>query len=183
MTKRQSVSERCKNSGSRSEIVNLYRDDSRAVSATVNYVLALAITAILISGLLIAASGYMESQRTTAIGNALDVQTEQLAKSIGEIDRLASSMETNGDGEARIAVNLQDSVIDRTYRITVVNKTEAGDQRKTYQLAANSNDINRSVRVRTSQSIVETTVQGGPVVIRFDPATDHGLVIESGERV
>lgn len=155
----------------------------RALSTTVNYVLALAITSILISGLLVAGTGYMDSQRTVAVGNALDVQNEQLADSIGELDRLATAMD-DSDGDAAIRVPLLDRVIDRSYRITIVGETEAGDDRHTYRLQANSGDIERETTVRTSIPIAETTVRGGSVVIRY--GTDNGepaIVVESADRI
>lgn len=157
--------------------------EDRALSATVNYVLALAITSILISGLLIAGSGYMESQRTIAVGNALDVQNEQLADSIGEIDRLAAAMD-DPDGEAAIRVNLLDRVIDRSYDIAVVNETETGDLRHTYRLEATSGDVERDTLVRTTTPIQETSVRGGSTVIRYDTENgDSVLVIESADRL
>lgn len=159
------------------------RSVDRAVSATVNYVLALAITSILISGLLIAGSGYMESQRTIAVGNALEVQNEQLADSIGEIDRLAAAMD-DPDGEATIRVNLLDRVIDRSYEITVANETEPDDRRYTYRLEATSGDVERDTLVKTSTPIQETSVRGGSTVIRYE--TENGdpvLVFESAERL
>ena len=159
------------------------RSSDRAVSATVNYVLALAITSILISGLLIAGSGYMESQRTIAVGNALDVQNEQLADSIGEIDRLAAAMDES-DGEAAIRVNLLDRVIDRSYDIAVTNETAPDDRRYTYRLEATSGDVERDTLVKTSTPIQETSVRGGSTVIRYEIENgDPVLVIESADRL
>lgn len=159
------------------------RSGSRALSSTVNYVLALAVTSILVSGLLIAGSGYMESQRTIAVGNALEVQNEQLADSIGEIDRLATAMDDE-DGNASIRVALPDRVIDRSYRVAVANETDPGDARYTYRLEATSGDVERSTVVRTTQSIEETTIRGGSVVIRYERVGGDGtLLFESSERI
>lgn len=159
------------------------RTDERAVSATVNYVLALAVTSILISGLLIAGSGYMESQRTIAIGNALSVQNEQLADSVGEIDRLAAATEDE-DANASIRVQLPDRVIDRSYRIAIENETGVDDRRHTYLIEATTDDVERSTLVRTTYPIEETTVRGGPVVISLEKeGGDDVLVVESGERL
>ncbi|AUX07958.1 hypothetical protein AArcSl_0303 [Halalkaliarchaeum desulfuricum] len=157
------------------------RSRDRALSTTVNYVLALAITSILISGLLIAGSGYMESQRTIAVGNALEVQNEQLADSIGEIDRLAATIEDD-EGEAAIRVNLLDRVIDRSYEIAVVNETGTDDLRYTYRLEATSGDVERDTLVKTSTPIQETSIRGGSTVIHYDTEIgDPVLVIESDD--
>lgn len=157
--------------------------DNRALSSTVNYVLALAVTSILVSGLLIAGSGYMESQRTIAIGNALEVQNEQLVDSIGEIDRLATAMDDE-DGNASIRAGLPDRVIDRSYRIAVVNETDSDDPRYTYRLEATSGDVERSTVVRTTQPAEETTIRGGSVVIRYERVGGDGtLLLESSERI
>ncbi|MDR5671898.1 hypothetical protein RH858_01845 [Halalkaliarchaeum sp. AArc-GB] len=155
----------------------------RGLSTTVNYVLALAITSILISGLLIAGSGYMESQRTIAVGNALDVQNEQLADSIGEIDRLAAAMD-GSEGDAAIRVNLLDRVIDRSYDIAVTNESDPDDRRYTYRLEATSGDVERDTLVKTSTPIQETSVRGGSTVIRYEIENgDPVLVLETADRL
>ncbi|MEF8780971.1 MAG: hypothetical protein V5A46_09865 [Haloferacaceae archaeon] len=157
--------------------------DNRAVSATVNYVLALGITSLLISGLLIAGSGYMESQRTIAVGDSLEVQNEKLADSIGDVDRLAAAME-NESGEAAIRVDLPSRVIDRSYRIAVTNQTAADDRRHTYRLESSSGDVVRSTTIRTLLPIEETSIRGGSIVVRYDTVGgDPTLVLESSNRL
>lgn len=159
------------------------RSRDRAVSATVNYVLALGITAILVSGLLIAGSGYMESQRSIAVGDSLEVQNEKLADSIGDVDRLAAAMD-NESGEAAIRVDLPSRVIDRSYRIAVTNQTAVDDRRHTYRLESSSGDIARSTTVRTTLPIEETSIRGGSIVVRYETVGgEPALVLESSEQL
>lgn len=68
----------------------LARDD-RAVSVAVSYVLALGITAILISGLLVASSDYLEDERQRATIQELDGLGNRLAAAFTDADRLSRS--------------------------------------------------------------------------------------------
>jgi PKD repeat protein len=68
----------------------LARDD-RAVSVAVSYVLALGITAILISGLLVASTDYLEDERQRATIQELDGLGNRLAAAFTDADRLSRS--------------------------------------------------------------------------------------------
>jgi hypothetical protein len=70
--------------------VGLARDD-RAVSVAVSYVLALGITAILISGLLVASSDYLDDERQRATIQELDGLGNRLAAAFTDADRLSRS--------------------------------------------------------------------------------------------
>lgn len=61
----------------------------RAVASTVNYVLAIALTTILISGLLVTASGYVDDRRERAVRTELETVGNMLAAEIAEADRLS----------------------------------------------------------------------------------------------
>jgi hypothetical protein len=63
-------------------------DDRRAVSTAVSHVLTLAITAILISGLLVASSGLLADQRETVAERELTSIGERLATEITQVSYL-----------------------------------------------------------------------------------------------
>jgi PKD repeat protein len=61
----------------------------RGVATTVNYVLAIAITTVLISSLLVAAAGYVDDRRERAARAELETVGSSLAADIAEADRLS----------------------------------------------------------------------------------------------
>lgn len=63
----------------------------RAVSVSLNYVLTLAITTMLMTGLLFATSNIVEDRRDSATRSELRVVGEQVAASLMAADRLAQS--------------------------------------------------------------------------------------------
>lgn len=66
----------------------------RGVSATLNYVLSLAITTLLISGLLMATGNIIDDRRDSVVRSELRVVGEQAASNLMTADRLA---QTNAD--------------------------------------------------------------------------------------
>ncbi|KPN31415.1 hypothetical protein SY89_02161 [Halolamina pelagica] len=75
--------------------------DDRAVSTTLAYTLTLSITAVLVSGLLIAGGGLIEDQREAITRDELTVSGQQLAGGLEDADRLAGAAE-NGIVEVDI---------------------------------------------------------------------------------
>jgi PKD repeat protein len=66
-----------------------FREDGRGVATTVNYILAIAITTVLISSLLVAGSGYVDDRRERAVRAELETVGSSLAADIAEADRLS----------------------------------------------------------------------------------------------
>ena len=65
-----------------------FRCDDRAVATTVNYVLAIALTTILVSSLLVTASGYVDDRRERVARAELETVGNALAADVAEADRL-----------------------------------------------------------------------------------------------
>ncbi|RLM90211.1 hypothetical protein D3D02_05435 [Halobellus sp. Atlit-38R] len=152
----------------------------RAVSITVNYVIALSITAVLISGLLIAGGGYVESERDRVVREELEVIAEQLAVGIDDADRLARA--TESPSELRVGVDLPARVASETYRIEVVQRSAPGVEPGQYELTLRSaqSDVSVTLTVSTLIPMDETSVNGGWVVVELD--TGGGtLVVTEGD--
>jgi PKD repeat protein len=66
-----------------------FRRDTRSVATTVNYVLAIALTTILVSSLLVSASGYVDDRRERAVRAELETVGSALAADVAEADRLS----------------------------------------------------------------------------------------------
>jgi hypothetical protein len=142
------------------------RTDRRGTSTALGYVLALGIAAILISGLLIAGGGLMESQRDQATRLELEVVGQTLAEDVTSASRLADCPSC----EVRLRVDLPERVAGESYRIEV-NDTADPDVYRLV-LSADSVDVSTEVRLRTRYPVQQTTVASGTVIVEYDPATD-----------
>lgn len=139
--------------------------DDRAVSATLGYVMVIGITTILISGLFIAAGGFVESQHERAIRAELEVIGNRLAADIAAVDRLALAAGANGATE--LEVNLPPRTARKSYNIEI---SQVAGMANTYHLnlSTSNPDVFVEVRVRTKTTLVSATVSGGDVVIEYD---------------
>ncbi|MFB6252623.1 MAG: hypothetical protein ABEI27_13245 [Halobellus sp.] len=153
---------------------------NRAVSITVNYVIALAITAVLISGLLIGAGGYVQDQREAVVREELRVVAEQLVAGIDDADRLARV----GDaGTARVGVDLPERVAGETYliEVTEVRAPGANPSRHDLRLRSSQTDVTVTLTTSTVVDLTETTATGGWTVVRLDTeGGSQALVLAEG---
>lgn len=151
--------------------------DDRGVSTTMGYVLTLAITASLISGLLIAGGSYIENQRDTVARDELQVIGDQLASGLSDADRLAA---TGGD-DVRVELWLPKRVAGGTYSIELQNESGTNPVTATITGRSTKADVSVDVTVRTTLAVANTTVAGGPVVITardVDGDSELELVVE-----
>lgn len=95
-----------------------FRTDHRSLSVTVNYILALGISAILVTGLLIAGGAFVEDQREQVIEGELSVIGHHIAGNVEQVDRLVTAADDNPDA-AYINQSFQRSVTGATYNIEV----------------------------------------------------------------
>lgn len=141
--------------------------EDRAVSTTLTFVLTLTIVTMLVSGLFLASSSFVNDQRDRAIRTEFDVLGQRLAADLASADRLVRA----GDSAqtVRIEESLPNYVANAPYRITVSDKAlTANNHKVTLFYTASSPEINVSVTLRTSTGVKETTVPGGDIVIKFD---------------
>ena len=135
----------------------------RAVSTALSYVLTLTIVTLLVSGLFISTSSFVDGQRERAIQSEFEVIGNRVAANLAAADRLAQSLD--GSGHVSIAESLPDSVAGSTYRITVSKNGGGPPYDLTLQLASTDPRVNVSVSVRTQTEVVESTVVGGEVTV------------------
>jgi type II secretory pathway pseudopilin PulG len=154
------------------------RDPDRAVSITVNYVIVLGITAVLISGLLVGAGGYVQEQRESVVREGLSVIAEQVAAGIDDADRLAQAHPRNRS--VRVGVDLPTRVGGESYRIQVTEVTAPTNQPVRHELTLRSTGTRVSVTltISTSVDLDERSVDGGRVVVRL---AGGDLVVENGD--
>ncbi|WP_049908531.1 MULTISPECIES: DUF7266 family protein [Halorubrum] len=153
----------------------------RAVSVTVGYVMTLAVATLLLSGLFVAGGSFVETQRERAAQGELTVVGERIAADLGTVDRVASSASPpRGNLTVERPLTLPDRVSGTGYRIRIEASGAAGT------IALESEQAGATVEVpfRTSDDIAvrNATVDGGDLLIRWDPDTESGGAVVVSER-
>lgn len=144
--------------------------DVRAVSTTLSYVLSLAIATILITGLIIAGGGYVDTQREQVIRDELTVVGQQLAADIERADRLVRA----GDPDEPMTVT-----VNRTFsnRVTGTSYRLALEPRNgTLLLNTTRPEVTVRVGISNQTDLGSSSVRGGEVQIRYD-RTDEQLEV------
>ena len=149
-----------------------FRGDDRAVSTALGYVLSLAIASVLISGLMIAAGGFVEGEREQVIRSELEVVGQTLIADVEGADRLASAI----DGEVRVRSTLPRRVGSSAYTIEISGPFAGANTRSTIVLSAASVDVRAELRLVTNTDVATGTVQGGELVVDYDAASDELVV-------
>lgn len=146
--------------------------NTRAVSPVFAYVLTLAITTLLIAGLLIAASGYVEGQRESVAENELEVLGQQLSADISAADRLAR---TDGATETWVRRDLPSDIVGSTYTVHV-RSDGSGPTEYYLELTAADLDVSIEVGIATNTDLELTSVDGGSVIVEYDESADQIVV-------
>ncbi|RDZ65093.1 hypothetical protein C5B90_01630 [Haloferax sp. Atlit-12N] len=136
----------------------------RGVSTALGYVLTLSITVVLISGLLVAAGGFVSDERERVTETELDVIGNRLASSLESADRVGAAP---GESRVEATIRLPPRVAGTTYSIKVVSGSPN-------ELVLTSTDPEVTVRVpvSTETSLAASRVGGGDVTITYDPASE-----------
>lgn len=142
----------------------------RGVSSTLNYVLALGIAAILITGLLIAAGGFVTTQRDVVLREEMDVVGQHIASNVEQADRLANA--SNGTTVVYVNQTFPDTVARSTYDVRLNASTE--------QVVLTSTEPEHTVRINvtTNTKLQDSSADGGAITIRYDEA-DDALVVDN----
>lgn len=141
--------------------------NERAVSTTLSYVLTLSISAILVSGLLVASGSYIDDRREAVVEDELTVIGQQLAAGLERADRLFVAGEPSSM-TLRIEQNLPNKVTGSGYRVSLDPSDEEID------LESTSSDISVSVGFTNQTSVVASTAQGGSVQIQAADTSGDG---------
>jgi hypothetical protein len=142
----------------------MYSDD-RGVSVTVGYVLNFAVAALLISGLLVAGGGLIESQTKQVTSDELAVIGHQLADELSSADRLVRAGNVS---TLSIRTELPRRTAAGGYRIHI--NTENNSDRGTIELRTSSPDLIVTVPFRVTSDLPDDhdPVTGGPVRIEYE---------------
>ena len=136
-------------------------DDQRAVSITLNYVLAIAISAVLVTGLLIAGGNFVGDQQESVVRNELSVVGQRLAADLERVDRMVAA----GDDvdAARINRSLPTAAVGERYDIELDASAEPE-----LVLTADGADVSVSVTVSNRTPLADSSVRSGSVAVVYD---------------
>ncbi|WP_396613008.1 hypothetical protein ACH9L7_07020 [Haloferax sp. S1W] len=138
---------------------------TRAASTTLGYVLTLTITTILISGLMVAAGGFVADERERVTRTELEVVGQRLAANIEAGDRVAAATDDQTTVSVSSRLELPSQVAGTTYRITI-----DPDASGRSHLVLESADPKVTVRVPfvNQTQIASGSVDGGDVLVEYD---------------
>lgn len=145
----------------------------RAVSTTLAYAIGLAITTILISGLLIAGGTFVEAQESQAVRTELQVTGQRIAADTAGVDRTAATVE---NGSLSVTRTYTDTVVNSEYEVSV---ERVGDT-PTYEFTLEAIDNGETATVRTySDAPVFTgdTVRGGTIEYEVNNALRPKIIL------
>lgn len=139
----------------------------RAVSTTLSYTLTLAISALLVTGLIIAGGDYVDDRQEQVVRGELTVIGQQLVSDLAQVDRLAVA----GSNPTTIRLNqsFPARVTGSSYRITL--RPNGGNP----EVELKSVDPEITVRVGfvNETSITQSTTNGGQVQVYYDSSGDE----------
>lgn len=132
----------------------------RGVSTTVGYVIALGITTVLISGLLVATGGVVDGQQERTTRNALDVLGQRIASNLQAADRLAESDAATVAVEIRLPTRIAGS----GYTVTVNGSGS--------EVVLESDRVDATARVQfvATTPVADADLRGGNLRVVLTPA-------------
>lgn len=147
----------------------------RATSITVNYTLSLVVLTVLLSGLMLASSNYLESQQEQMVKSELEVLGNRLASDLNAADRLASKAAGEPSDDVRIQTWIPAETAGASYHFEL-SSSPAGDA-YLVTIAVRSPEVSVGVEVslKTRHPIAggSSEFSGGEYVVELDPAADE----------
>jgi hypothetical protein len=142
----------------------------RGVSTALGYVLALAMTALLITGLLVAGGDFVRDSQKQVVRQELQVVGNHVASNIELADRLAVA----GDDthEVTITRSLPEQVTGASYGIELVAESDPY-----LRLNSTRPDVSVEIEVDNSTALGDSYADGGDVTVELDSGE---LVIRNG---
>lgn len=149
--------------------------DDRGVSMPIQYVLLIAIIAILASGLIVTAGGFVTTQQESAVRHGLDVTGTRLATDLAAADRLAFSL--NDSGTMELTIDTPTQVAGAQYLISIESTATPGHSILRLESIAPAETV--TVEIVTDFELQPTTVDGGRLLVVAD-ATNETLEVRDG---
>lgn len=147
----------------------------RGQSVSINYTLSLVIVTMLIAGLFVSMSGFLETERENVTRAELQVLGNRIAADIATVDRLARS--TKGDARVVVRTTIPRSVAGSEYEVTITSSSNTlpSDGYTHYdveiELEAPTVGVTKNVSTRTKFEVVDSDLYGGPFEVVYDGST------------
>ena len=149
--------------------------DERGVTAPLEYVYTFAIAAILVTGLIIAATNAAGDQRRRTVEAQMDVVAHQVAGSLEQADRIVES--TDGTGtELTIGHELPDEMLGRGYFVTI-SRTASGAKVTVSSSLADADVSTTAELDATTVPTSDQVIDGGEIEIAYN---DPNLEVTNG---
>ena len=152
-----------------------WRGDNRGVSIALNNVLSIAITTVLISGLIIATSGFMQSQRANAATDELSIIGQRTATDLVKMDQYVTQRSVP---ELVLETRLPSRVVGSSYLLSLSNETAVCGSGPCLVLTTVEPEEEVVIALDVSSPIEPSSVTGGTVRLVYDGST---LTIEEGD--
>lgn len=147
------------------------RRTDRGQSVSINYTVSLVIVTVLMSGLFISMSGFLETEQKRATRSELTVLGNRIAADIATVDRLAR---TSNGGSVEVRTTIPRSVAGSEYEVDVSSSQFKGASAAwnvTITLRGSDVDVSRTVEARTTVEVADSDLNGGPYVVSYDGTT------------
>lgn len=146
-------------------------NDDRAVSTALGYVLTLSIATLLVTGLLVAGSGFVDDRREQVVRDELTVIGQQVSADLARADRLVGAADSSG-ASLTVAVNktYPDRVTGSAYQV------ELDPSNDRLVLSSDSPEITISIDIVHRTDLGASTADGGIIQVAYDSSTGE-LVI------
>lgn len=139
--------------------------DNRGVSAVLGYVMTIGIMTLLITGLLLAGGGYVQTEQDRSIRAEFEVIGNRVAADIAAVDRLA--LATGPSGEAELVTDLPPRAAGTPYQITI--SPEPGSENVSFiNISAMDAAVSVEVKVKSATPVASNTVLGGDVRVVYN---------------
>jgi hypothetical protein len=139
--------------------------NDRGVSTAISHVLTIGITAVLITGLIIGTSGFVETERDRTTEREMIVVGERMANELEQVDGLVKS----GTDTVRVRTSHARRIAGVAYAVTLTPDASAcaGDA-PCLVLNAEAADTRVVVPVNVAHTVTVSTVSGGQLSFVYD---------------
>lgn len=147
--------------------------DERAVSTTFGYTLTLAIASILVTGLLITGTTFVDDRREEVVEDELTVIGHQIASDLARADRLVQAADSSGsDLTVELDQRFPERLAGSTYRIALEPSND--------RLVLRTSAVRVTVGLGQQTALGESTASGGVVRVVYVDAGGGRLEVHDG---
>lgn len=137
------------------------KGDTRAVSPAVTQALTIGISTILITGLLVGGSSYIDTKRENTVRQGLQDVGSGVASDLVRLDQFNTSGISD---DITFSSEYPDRVGGESYRINVVPNTA----RTSIYINSTSSNLGTEIRFENTKDICDSDVRGGEIIVAYD---------------